>query len=169
MSEENTNQENMTDEEKNFAALRQKAEAAEARVNELLPYAIESQIRGAGLDPNSREGQMLRDFAKDPSEIPGLVEKYGLSAQEDSEAAASPAPQPNQSEQAQLDAAARQQAVQSVASSTDGAPKTAAERVADANQRLHDPNLSRDEKRRAVQEQVSAGSQMLLEQLNAQR
>lgn len=173
MSEETAMTEGQSDKEQNFEKLREQVAARDARIEELLPYAVNETIRKVGLDPDSGNGIVLKDImGSDPSleRAQELVSKYGWDQQqEQTETATSSAPQPTQTEQAALDAANRQQQVQSVATSSQGAPLSAADKIAEANARLSDPNASQDEKRRAASEQIHAGSELLLQQFNAQR
>ena len=52
--------EQQSDKDRNFAALRAKLEATEARLAELEPLHTEKVIREAGFDPNSDQGKAIR-------------------------------------------------------------------------------------------------------------
>lgn len=167
MPEESSNQENMSDEERNFENLRKSKEAAEARVAELLPYAVESTVRKVGLDPSTGNGLVLKDMlGNDPSEerAQELIEKYGWKAGGEGDAAAPPSPhQPNPSEQVQLDAAARQQAVQTVAVPA-GGPQTVNDQLALANAKLAQAvsEGNNDARRQALKEINQLNTQKLV-------
>lgn len=84
MSEEE-NTETQSDKEQNFAALREKLEATEARLKELEPLAVEKAVQAAGFDPNTPEGKALSRLAgsdSDAEAVKNLATELGFEAVE---------------------------------------------------------------------------------------
>jgi len=75
--------EELSDKEMNFRKLEARAEAAEARLAELAPLAVEKAVRSAGFDPDTPEGRALTRIAAsdaDADAVKGLAEELGFEA-----------------------------------------------------------------------------------------
>lgn len=86
MSEEVQETTEQTDEEKNFAALREKVETYEARIAELSPLAKEKAVREAGFNPDTPEGKALSRLAGDEADaeaVKNLATELGFEASQE--------------------------------------------------------------------------------------
>lgn len=86
MSDETQETTEQTDEERNFEALRKRAEAAEARVKELSPLAVAKAVSDAGFNPDTPEGKALARLAgdnPDPESVKNLATELGFEASQE--------------------------------------------------------------------------------------
>lgn len=133
MSEENIETTEQTDKDKNFAALREKVEALEARNSELEPLAREKLVAEAGFGPDTPAGKSLARLAPsdaDVDAVKNLAEELGFEAE--GQAAA---PTQTKEEQAFQASADKQSELQSVTQSDE--PKTIDDDIAEAQAALN--------------------------------
>lgn len=129
MSEEVENVEvSESDKEQNFAKLREKAEALEARLAELEPLAVAQAVREAGFNPNEGYGKALADLAgpgASADTVKEVAAKYGWEPEK-------PKVELTPNERAAQEFAGRQAALNSV--TTPDEPQDFGAQIAEAEQ-----------------------------------
>lgn len=122
MSEETTEQQELTDKELNFEKLRQKNEELEAQIQSLAPLKVAQTIRDAGFDPDSPDGKALSrlvDQTADVDKVKEVAADIGFEPPE-------PKAELSETEQA-VQAGADKVAALNQVTSSDGPPDDAAE------------------------------------------
>lgn len=135
MSEEVQETTEQTDEEKNFAALREKVETYEARIAELSPLAKEKAVREAGFNPDTPEGKALSRLAGDEADadaVKNLAVELGFEATTQD----SPKHEPTKEERAAQEFADRQSHLSQTTVSDE--PPTDLEKIAEAEAKANE-------------------------------
>jgi hypothetical protein len=149
--------EEQSDKELNFAKLRSRAEAAEARLAELEPLAIAHAVRSAGFDPDTPEGKALSRLATagaDADAVKTLAEELGFEA-------GSKRPQLNEFQQEQWDAAQRQQNLHSFTSPD--APPTVEAQIAELDAQIVQARNDGNPTAHLLSQRVSLATRLAME------